>query len=152
MALKKTAGSIDGFRLVSIRDNAIDRENSDVDAYVENMEYDLAHLSFLPGETPTFFVCRSLTAGEMRRIQDAPIQRGDGTAIGFGSMVWLAFRHGVESMENFEGWSEKFRIKGHPPLVSERWIDENLYFETVQEIGLAILNRSKLGEDDLKNC
>ncbi len=152
MALKKKAGSMDDFRLVSIRDDAIDRENSDLAAYAEDMEYNPEHLTYHSGMSPTFFVCRGLTAGEMRGIQDAPIQRKDGTAIGFGSMVWLAFRHGVVAMENFDGWNDKAIVKGNPPLVSERWIDENLHFETVQEIGLAILNRSRLGEGDAKNC
>jgi len=136
-------------RLISIQDEAVDLENSDVKAYGNTLN--LKHIKFLEGMTPTFFLTKNInpiTQAEINEVhyQFTPVGNDKTTGkplppqvdvVSRGSMMVKYFTEGVKQIEE-NGVARDFVIAEIPGPI-------------IQEIGSYVMTRSNLGDDQKKS-
>lgn len=142
-------------KVVSITDDAIDKDSSDLAAYQE--DYDIKHLKFLEGSLPTYFIITNVGSTELTVIQQdhyktevPPMLAGETledmknkkvkvTAVRQGEMMIRYFRAGCKKL-----------IDGTKEVVITDELAETLPPNIFQELGSLILQRSILPDSKKK--
>jgi len=131
------------FKFISVQDPAIDEEASDLKAY--GTSFDLTHLKFKTGMTPTVFLAKNLTAPEKAEINDAHYQFTQGEKPGEPPKIKVV-KQGLMMVRYFETAVKSIEEDGKTVAVS---VDE-FPAAVVQEIGAYVMRRASVEEDEKK--
>jgi len=132
-------------KIVSIQDEAIDKEASDMDKYEKT--YNLDYVKIKEGAMPTYFLVKNVTSSAQAEIQEEHFQvelpdpeDKDGKPqikqLKQTEMLIKYFKHGCSSYEE-NGKVEKCDVDLFP-------------FSIVQEIGGFVMLRTAVGDDEKK--
>lgn len=135
-------------KIVSADDPAIDKANSDIEAY--NESHDLKHLSFKDDESPTTFHLGTIAFMKFSEIKDKHISfdlGSDGQEINtnlFG-LTADSLRHSLKKADNLP-----FPLKIERGRLSDTTMDKLARLGIVEELGNIALNLNGFGDDDEK--
>ena len=135
-------------KIVSADDPAIDKANSDIEAY--NESHDLKHLSFKDDESPTTFHLGTIAFMKFSEIKDKHISfdlGSDGQEIKtnlFG-LTADSLRHSLKKADNLP-----FPLKIERGRLSDTTMDKLARLGIVEELGNIALNLNGFGDDDEK--
>lgn len=141
-------------KIVSMSDDAIDKENSDLVLYQET--YDIKHLKFIEGEKPTYFMIGNIGSTDLVQIQqdhyvtempklapgevlDMKTFKPKITPVKTGEMLVKYFRHGVKKI-----------ITENQELIMSDDLLDTIPSIVLQEIGAFIMQRSFLNDSKKK--
>lgn len=130
----------DTFKLVSIGDDAIDRDNCDLSKYAASR--DMADLVLLDGAQPAVYHCRTLTLGERREVRNKASESDQYEA---------AFARGLERADSVcqrdgsrRDWRREQDRNGKSRIVSDADLEDVFVHPIVQEVGRLIWEKSFL--------
>lgn len=137
--------------MVSLEDGAIDKENSDITKYQDT--YDMKHLKFKTGESPTIFHVKNMTEEDQAEIQDAhyKIKMPDQKML-HGEELKNA-KPTIETVDQtkmilkyFYKCVEVFEEDG-----KEQKLEKGMFpFTIVQELGSQVMVRTMMGDEEKK--
>lgn len=143
------------YSLVSVLDPAIDKGQSDLDAYEDGYSYDHTKLVFKENQLPTIFCCKPLSNKTMAGLFDKMMKgtKSGEVEVSIHQAALMAFRYGVYDIENLPGFDSNLHLqKGNPSLIKEKWLENSaLPIDVIIEIGSVILAKSRLSEAERKN-
>ena len=140
-------------KIVSVLDDAIDTEKSNMENYEEN--YDLKDLKFLEGQFPTYFIIKNILSTSQviiqqdhlkvelpdikpgQRLSKDDVKKVKVKQVDQGQMLIKYFKEGCQKYEE-----EGKQFDCDPDLFSS---------QIIQEIGSFIMLRSSLGDKRKKN-
>lgn len=135
-------------QVVSVDDPAIDKEQSDIDAYKDS--HDIKDLTFIDGEEPTVFEIGTVAYMRFAEIKDKHISfdlGSDGQEIKtnlFG-LTADALRWSLKKADNLP-----FKLKIERGRLSDTTMDKLARLGIVEELGNVALNLNGFGDDDEK--
>jgi len=142
-------------KVVSVQDDAIDKEKSDMVAY--SKEYDISHLVFIDGQTPDFFVINNVSSSDLVAIQQdhyvteiAPIKPGATLEeMKRNQVIIKPVKTGEMLIKYFSKGCKAIHSGTKVTAVDEALID-TIPSTILQEIGSYIMMRSTVSESKKK--
>ena len=135
-------------KVVSLDDPAIDHDKSDFEAY--KVAYDIKHLSFVDGESPTTFTLGTINFMKFSEIKDKYIsfdlgEKGQEINTNLFGLTADMLRHSLKEADNLP-----FPIKHEKGRLSETTMDKLARLGIVEELGNIALTLNGFGEEDKK--
>lgn len=141
-------------KIVSISDEAIDREKSDMVKYLET--YEIEHLKFTEGEVPTYFVIGNLGSTEIIQIQQEHYITEMPKIIAGQTINPANFKPKIIPVKTGEMLLKYFKfgvrkiIDGKNEMEVTEEIMDTIPSTILQEVGALIMGRSYLTESKKK--
>lgn len=143
-------------KAVSISDDAIDRVNSDLKAYQQS--YDVTHLKFLEGKSPTYFNLSNVAGPDLVVIQqdhyrtELPEMKQGMTTEELQNLKVkvIPVEQGMMLVKYFKAACKSITDGGKEIMVTEEIIN-SIPSNILQELGSFVMTRNTLGEAKKKS-